>query len=257
MQEAMRKITEHEMRQLENRIPDIARRAGKQAFQDTLDSGHSVLVAEDGWIIRVFPDGRRVQVSQILKQNLGSEVSVFLTKDPHLLNQYYSLRRSIYREENGFTNYSDLENNFDRDGKIIVSVSGGEVVGGMRLMLSDECSYLSNERAGTQYEYRKFIQNDDRKNHLTIAEVSAFVVEKTYRNFCVMEAMFDFVFKEAVAHGCEYVVAVTSPLTCRGLRMIFRRFGYQAEIDLTHPWFQQEIYNHRKMFPVYAKLRKI
>ncbi|MGD0959496.1 MAG: hypothetical protein ABSB19_06790 [Methylomonas sp.] len=61
------KISEESIEFLENHIPDIADAAFKQAYWQALATGSSVLVAEDGQIIEVFPDGGRKVIKQIAK----------------------------------------------------------------------------------------------------------------------------------------------------------------------------------------------
>ncbi len=44
---------------LESQIPEMAQLAFRQAYWDALSRGMSVLVADDGDLVEVFPDGRR------------------------------------------------------------------------------------------------------------------------------------------------------------------------------------------------------
>jgi hypothetical protein len=44
---------------LESQIPEMAAVAFRQAYWKSLEEGHSVLVADEGGLYEVFPDGRR------------------------------------------------------------------------------------------------------------------------------------------------------------------------------------------------------
>jgi hypothetical protein len=60
-------ITEASVEFLESHIPELADAALRQAYWQALAAGSSVLVAEDGQIIEVFPDGSRKIIKQIAK----------------------------------------------------------------------------------------------------------------------------------------------------------------------------------------------
>jgi hypothetical protein len=60
-------LNEKEVTYLENQIPILAEYATKQAFWQALASGDSVLIAEDGKLIEVFPDGSRIFKKEIEK----------------------------------------------------------------------------------------------------------------------------------------------------------------------------------------------
>ena len=52
---------------LENHIPELADAAFRQAYWQALAAGSSVMVADGGQIVEVFPDGDRKVVKQISK----------------------------------------------------------------------------------------------------------------------------------------------------------------------------------------------
>ena len=56
---------ESEIQRLENQLPPISGSAFAAAREQVLASGQSVLQAEDGFIYRVFPDGRKELVKEI------------------------------------------------------------------------------------------------------------------------------------------------------------------------------------------------
>ena len=60
-------LTEKEIDYLEQQIPELAEMALRKAYWQTLASGDSVLVADDGQLIDVQPDGTRTVLKTIEK----------------------------------------------------------------------------------------------------------------------------------------------------------------------------------------------
>jgi hypothetical protein len=60
-------LTEKELDFLEQQIPVLAETATKQAYWQTLASGDSVMIAENGQLIEVSHDGNRKIVKEIGK----------------------------------------------------------------------------------------------------------------------------------------------------------------------------------------------
>ncbi len=56
---------EQALQQLENTFPSRSGDAFSAAFKRTIESGMDVLIAEDGYLYKVFPDGRREKIKKI------------------------------------------------------------------------------------------------------------------------------------------------------------------------------------------------
>ena len=52
---------------LEEHMPELMATATKQAYWQTLASGKSVLIAESGHLVEVFPDGTKKIIREIAK----------------------------------------------------------------------------------------------------------------------------------------------------------------------------------------------
>jgi hypothetical protein len=52
-------LNEKELDYLEEHIPELAEAAFKQAYWAALASGSTVLMSENGNLVKVFPDGKR------------------------------------------------------------------------------------------------------------------------------------------------------------------------------------------------------
>ncbi len=183
-----------------------------------------------------------------------SEVEVIFTTDRDLLQQYYELRHYAYRDENGWKDYNGLENDYDRQGKILVAVRNGKVIGGTRIMFSDECDRLSNEISGTELNYQSIIKKYDKREGIVCSEISAVVVAKGERDRSVSMKMFEANLEEAHKHGCNYICGVGVAVVCRDYRRIFRELGYYLEIVISRPWQEKETYNLAKMFPMHVRI---
>ena len=62
---------------LEQHLPELMATATKQAYWQTLASGQSVLIAEDGNLIEVFPDGTKQVIKAIAKPGKGKPFETF------------------------------------------------------------------------------------------------------------------------------------------------------------------------------------
>jgi hypothetical protein len=253
------RITEKRMQDLENRIPDLARKASIAAFQEVMASGKSVLVAKNDNVVEVFPNGseRIVGVLESLswRTEKSADVKVFITTDPELLKQYYQMRHEVYCVENGWENYHSAENELDHKGKIIVAVKEARVVGGIRLLTSDWVEYFSNEVPGTEFTYRNFLKKFELNADAVISEISAFFVEKNHRDSAISIMMLEHAFEEAKAQNCIYNIGISTPLLNRSHRKDIKRLGYKAEI-YSYPWKPQKSYNHVASCPIVAFLDK-
>jgi hypothetical protein len=52
-------LSEEAIDYLEQQIPELAELATRQAFWQTLASGHSAIIAEGAHLIRIYPDGTK------------------------------------------------------------------------------------------------------------------------------------------------------------------------------------------------------
>ena len=52
-------LSDREIDYLEQFIPELAAMATKQAYWQTLASGNTVVISENGFIVEVLPDGMR------------------------------------------------------------------------------------------------------------------------------------------------------------------------------------------------------
>lgn len=208
-------------------------------------------------IIPIFDNAtlQKIQEQILQKQNQQqSEIKVCFTQDGELLNQYYELRHKAYNVENGWQTYDGSENEYDRHGKIVVAIKDGKVIGGMRLIVSDCVDYFPNDRIGTEFTYKNFLQKYDLDSNALFCEISAFTVEKNNRDSTISTKMFEFGFPEMKKLGCKYILGVAGAIVCRNYRKEINRLGYNVKIVNEFPWVQEKHYGYIQPYPIIVTL---
>ena len=182
----------------------------------------------------------------------GEDIKVFITGDRNLLNQYYKLRNDIFRNERGWLNHEWFENDFDRNGKIVIAVDhDNKVIGGLRVMSSTRNEHLSDEFIGTEFTYPNLFEKMGLDKTLDYAEIDGVVVAPEHRNRYVMKEIVRAAADYAESEGCAYLIGIAPLHICRNDRAVFRSLGYaEVSIATSFPWRQLEIYNNSKDFPV-------
>lgn len=191
-------------------------------------------------------------------------LKVFFSRDKKFIDQYYALRDEIYKFENGWAYYDGSEKEFDRVGRLLIVAKGDRVVGGCRLMFSDECKYFSNEHPGTIFQYKKVLERYEAKywaetginpHDLVLSEISAVVASKDARNNEIVESMFVILAKSSEERSCYSICGVAQVNLCRFYRIAWNKLKYELEIVMTNPWDKKKTYNYDQMFPIYVKLK--
>lgn len=190
-----------------------------------------------------------------LKESLSThgDYEVFFSKDPKYLEQYYKARFDAYRQENGWDEFNAMETRFDRDGKILIVAKGDEFIGGLRLMISRDCPFMSHELPGTQYDYGKFIRKYDNREGLVFSEIAAVVVKKDLRDPVITQAMLGLALSESKRQGCSYSFAVAMLIASRHYRKLLKNLGYDLEIIINFPWDRKKTYGNFATL-IYTKL---
>ena len=179
-------------------------------------------------------------------------VSVFITDDRALLDQYYNLRNDIFQGERGWVSQEWFENDFDRKGKIAVAVDeSGKVVGGLRVMTSVDNDHLSDEFPGTEFTYPNLFEKMGLNKDLAYAEIDGVIVVKEHRNRYLTQKMIGIAANYAELLKCSYLVGIALPVFCRNYRAAFRGLGYaDVSIATFFPWKELEVYNYSKDLPI-------
>lgn len=205
----------------------------------------------------LFKNDNKPIFTEVLNVEDEKGLKYILTNDRKYLDQYYKLRNDIYQEDNNWTKSTWFENEHDRKGHIFLALKGDEVVGGLRIMMSVDNEYLSDENPGTKYTYRnllKYLNLDSTKHYV---EVDGFVVKKEYRDRHVAAEVVKHALKYSVDNGCVYLIAIAALATCRNDRILLKRLGYKdIKIADSFQWTELDCYNNSKDFPIVCVIKK-
>ena len=197
------------------------------------------------------------------------EVRVVITKDQHLLDQYYELREDLFREvdqrykikhpedKNAVIDYDGSETDADRFGEIIVVLnSDNRVVGGMRFLLSNSIEHSLNQVPESGFTIKEFLKKSSLNSEAKFSEASAVVIRKCYRNREVMKSMFAELFRKSIELGCDYVIGIAIDAACRDHKIATRSLGYKLEIVKQYPWIKQREHGYEQRYPVVVHLKE-
>ena len=191
------------------------------------------------------------------------EVKVFFTKEQKLLAQYYLLREALFREvderykkkhpENckNWEECDGSENIDDRHGSILVAVNSvGEVVGGMRFLISNWSENTLNEKPLEEFTIRSFLQKAGLNYKARFSEVDDVVVDKSYRDRALIKKMFAAAIGESIEVGCEYMLGIAILAASRNHRIAHNSLGYQLKIMKDYPWILQQNHGYEVRYPL-------
>lgn len=191
------------------------------------------------------------------------EVEVFFTKEQKLLAQYYVLREALFREVDerykkkhpedckNWEECDGSENIDDRHGSILVAVnSSGEVVGGMRFLISNWSENTLNEEPLREFTIRSFLQKAGLNYKARFSEVDDVVVDKSYRDRALIKKMFAAAIGESIEVGCEYMLGIAILSASRNHRIAHNSLGYQLKIMKDYPWLLQHNHGYEVRYPL-------
>lgn len=201
-----------------------------------------------------LPENSLLKDNVVVNKSPDKEVSLFFTKDPVLLNQYYKLREKIYRDELKYEVYDGSENEYDRKGHIIVAVSDGEVVAGARVNFADEIGLLPHEDLKKGFTFKKSAEickiNLMNKGY---SEVSAFIIKNGFRSGLLPKI------SESIVSFCRdrkntFVFAVADMLHNRKYRANFKKIGIDSEIITKVIVPVDSVFKDTVVFPLIIKI---
>lgn len=188
-----------------------------------------------------------------LKKN--KKIDAIVTSDKSLTNQYFKMRHDIFCTEWKFLSYNGAESISDKEGKIVVAISDGKVVGGMRLMFSSDSSLLSNEMLGTKCLYKNCYNKISRqKKNLSFCEISNVVVVPEMRNSDALQNMFQAAIAESKKSKNNYLCGVTTLEIAKEYEIVFRKINHELIVLDNFIWKARKNYNFLKTFPVFVKI---
>ncbi|MEZ5501998.1 MAG: hypothetical protein R3E50_04840 [Halioglobus sp.] len=119
-----------------------------------------------------------------------------VTRDSRLLDQYYALRQSCFRQELGLPDFDGAEEEQDRQGRILLALQDGQCVGGVRISphitLSSQLELLElDEDYCCMWE--RFVVDPSVRTVYMVREFISRVIETSrdsgYRNAMVLSSL--------------------------------------------------------------------
>lgn len=152
-------------------------------------------------------------------------VTIELTKDPELLNQYYKLREDSFRDKLGISSFNGEEDELDKQSNILIARIGNRCIGGVRICGGGHSQKLPlEEREGFLAEQFPDLdlQPTDCCQWMRFTLCPQLEYSKAYmqNQFILATAKF------SSALGYKYGLCVSSKIHHRFYKRTFSKYGY-------------------------------
>ncbi len=181
-----------------------------------------------------------------------------VTTEKKYLDQYFSLRNAVFRNERGWNKKTWFESEYDKKGHIILALDKKKkVIGGARLMVSTSGELVSGEIPATKFIYRNLFKEMGVNEDGNYGEIDGLVVCEGYRDRSVTEKILESCIKKSLDLGCAYLVGIASPPYCRIYRSAYKAIGYESvSIFKDFIWAELEEYNFSRDCPIVNIINK-
>lgn len=195
---------------------------------------------------------KRIDNSHLYVENKEAGLKAFITKDKNLLSTYYKMRNDIFHKDRGWKNKEWFESEHDKKGHIIVILDNNDnLVGGARLMVSENGELLSGEVENSKYLYKNLFEKIGGDINAKYSEIDGLVVAPEKRDRTVTDSVLSACIKKSLELGCKYIVAIANPVYCRIYRQAYKSVGYgNVKILKNDIWTQISDYNYSKDCPI-------
>ncbi|WP_207061492.1 GNAT family N-acetyltransferase [Motiliproteus sp. SC1-56] len=149
-----------------------------------------------------------------------------ITEDPKWLEVYYQIREACFREDLGLAAFNGGEDQFDRDGVILVALDGDRVIGGIRLS-------AGRSRAGTPLQHEGVdipaLFPQLRKSPGSYCQLTRLALLPEYRNLDTVKQVIQASAEFAAEQGFDYAFNVADKSRARLYKRVLslHGFGYQ------------------------------
>ena len=197
---------------------------------------------------------RKLQIDQN-KKGEDNFVEIFFTKEKFYLDQFYQLRESCFRKDNGWVEYDGSETYFDRNGHILIAKKDDKVVGGVRIIFGEEVDFFSSECPNSKYLYLDYLKTKNESvNKKKLAEISSLVIDYNYRNSILSTEMLKVLYENAKLKKIKFVFSVSTIYHARFYKILCKRGGQSINIEEKYLWKPEKKYSFVQTYLVYAKL---
>lgn len=167
--------------------------------------------------------------------------------DNPLVQQYFVLRNDEFRSKYHLNKFSGLQDEYDDESHILIASIGNDVIGGLRLVISDNnIGHLPLEK--DSFQLRNLFPNIDLK-HCKYAELTRFAIKKNSRSAELSTRFYEKIFTEKLPElNVKYAFCVTKMGLAISYRMLCKKIGINVDIrkEIKVPNF--ETYENLEMF---------
>jgi hypothetical protein len=156
------------------------------------------------------------------------EITYEFTKDPGLLQQYYSLRGLVFSRTHGI-DMPGIADSYDEKSEIIIAKLGDQVIGGTRLTFikaGDDPSVSLNK-------YSIHLEKDMPElslNKIGFCDASKMVILEEFQTRDIMKNLIDIMFRRCNEKGFKYAFSMCPTIVYRLYRLTINRLGYHSEL---------------------------
>ncbi|MFC6668979.1 hypothetical protein [Marinobacterium aestuariivivens] len=173
-----------------------------------------------------------------------------LSKEPHLLAQYYDIREACFRKELGLDSFDGSEDEDDRKGHVLIARDGDCCIGGARISGS-----TPGDPARLPVESDDFILEELfpelQRQRLSYCQWTRLAILPRYRTTEVLRAQCLALIKGSAELNYGYAFNVTGTVRARLYRRLHKNLGYDYEIcDHIHIPADEEFTNLEHLLSV-------
>lgn len=153
------------------------------------------------------------------------------------IEQYYGLRERAFKQRLNCSNYSGKEDEYDRNGVIILAKCGEEVVGGTRIVISAEEKRMSLPFEDANFNLKLALPELDLENY-KYGEITKFAVKPELMKGNVSSEITRVALLEMVNRDCDYQFSVAPMLQARNSRLITKKLNliHSIQKDIKVPY---------------------
>lgn len=254
------KLTEREIKDLENRIPDLAKEAGREAYERTLEFNKL------NSPVKAAFDSKSNFLNYSATNSEFDVVKVLFTNDKDLLIKYDALRRrclievnerykTIYPERcKESLNYDSFNINDEVGQQLLVVVDKDKnVVGGARLFLENKIFNTSD--IDNSFAIKNLVERYNFNHEKKYSLLDNFVVDRSFRDGGVAKEMLLALIEESKKNDCTYLLCFATISSARNTRIITKSLGYDCDVFSEHHWIRKENVGYETRYPVVIHLK--
>ena len=213
-----------------------------------------ILPGKDSWFVDPLNAAKIIHKARKRKKVDIKDITIQLTKDPELLQQYYDLREKLYREDSGYKSYSGAENYYDKNGRIFLAIYNKSVVAGARLVVSSDVDCLPHENLEENFTYKEISHNlNVNIDGVLYSEISALAIDRDFRGNLI-DGLFATVVEHCRSNNIKYIFGISNMKCNRDYKIAFLKIGIECVIADKIVAPRKSEFNNIDSYPIVAKI---